>query len=405
MSNHLPRTSKSFMNQNILQKEVQVFITNNLQTDIPTLLFQKSPFEAVSTKELAEQIEAKLKSKHKLPTWFLTKNIYYPNKLNISQTSSELAADYKASFIKGSSLVDITAGFGVDCYSFSKIIKHVYHIEKNENLSKIARHNFKHLGVSNIDFVSGNGIEFIKETNEKFDWIFVDPSRRTNTNKKVYYLKDCEPDVTKHVDLLFSKSDNILIKTGPLLDLSIGLHELKHVTEIHIIALDNDVKEVLWVLKQGFAEEPSITAVNLKTDSQDIFAFLASEEKAAVPEFSRPKKYLYEPNAALLKSGAFKLICSRFKIQKLHQHSHLYTSRTQLTFPGRSFEIKTVLNYNKKEVQKLGLTNANITTRNFPDSVATIRKKLKLKDGGMDYLFFTKNLEDKLIIIHCLKLS
>ena len=391
------------MNQNILQKEVQAFITDNLQTDIPTLLFQKSPFEAVSTKELAEQIEAKLKSKHKLPTWFSTKNIYYPNKLNISQTSSKLAADYKASIINGNSLADITAGFGVDCYSFSKIIQHVYHVEKDENLSKIAHNNFKHLGVSNIDFVSGDGIEFLTKTKEKFDWIFIDPSRRTNTNKKVFYLTDCEPDVTQHIDLLFSKSDNILIKTGPLLDLSVGLHQLKHVMKIHIIALENDVKEVLWVLQRGFTEEPSIKAVNLRTNSQDIFEFLASEEKAAVPEFSKPRKYLYEPNAALLKSGAFKVIGSRFTIQKLHQHSHLYTSEILETFPGRSFEIKTVLNYNKKEIQKLGLSSANITTRNFPDSVATIRKKLKLKDGGVDYLYFTKNLEDKLIIIHCIK--
>lgn len=391
------------MNQNILQKEVQAFINVNLQTDIPILLFQKSPFETVSTKELAEQIEAKLKSKSKLPTWFSTENIYYPNKLNISQTSSELAANYKASIINGSSLADITAGFGVDCYSFSKILKHVYHIEKNENLSKIALHNFKRIGVSNIDFVTADGIEFIRETNEKFDCIFVDPSRRTNTNKKVFYLTDCEPDVTKHIDLLFSKSDTILIKTGPLLDLSVGLHQLKHVSEIHIIALANDVKEVLWVLKQGFIEEPSIKAVNLKPNSQDIFEFLGSEEKAAVPQFSEPKKYLYEPNAALLKSGAFKLISSRFTIQKLHLHSHLYTSRILQTFPGRSFEIKTVLNYNKKEIQKLRLTSANITTRNFPDSVATIRKKLKLKDGGVDFLFFTKNIEDKRIVIHCYK--
>ncbi len=393
------------MNDAILHTEVQKFINANLNLDIPTLLFQKSLFADVSTKELAEQIEAKFKSKYKLPNWFSTENIYYPNKLNISQTSSELVADYKAGLVTGSSLADITAGFGVDCYSFSKIIKRVYHVEKDENLSKIAQHNFKQLGVSNVNFVSGDGIEFIRKTKEKFDWIFVDPSRRTNTNKKVFYLTDCEPDVTKHVDLLFSKSDTILIKTGPLLDLSVGLRQLKHVSEIHIVALENDVKEVLWILKPGYTEEPIIKAANLRSNSQDVFEFLASEEKAAFPEFSTPEKYLYEPNPALLKSGAFKLIGSRFNIRKLHPHSHLYTSKDLRAFPGRSFEVKTVLPYNKKEIIKLGLASANITTRNFPDSVATIRKKLKLKDGGLDYLFFTKNLEDKLIMIHCFKIN
>ncbi len=393
------------MNHTILQKEVQTFITNNLQTDIPTLLFQKSPFESVTTKELAEQIEAKLKSRDKLPTWFSTSNIYYANKLNISQTSSELAANYKANLVSGSSLVDITAGFGVDCYAFSKRLAKVYHVEKNENLSKIAQHNYMSMGLTNITCISGDGMAFIKETRGKLDWIYVDPSRRTNTNKKVYYLKDCEPDITGNIDFLLSKCANLLLKTGPLLDINLGLKQLKHVSEIHLIAIDNDVKEVLWLLKKDHKEEPIIKAVNLCGNAQSLFKFLASEEKTTIPEFSKPKKYLYEPHAALLKSGAFKLISRRFNLHKLHQHSHLYTSEQLRPFTGRSFEIKTVIPYSKKGLQKLELTRANITTRNFPESVATIRKKLKIKDGGTDYLFFTKDIEDMLIIIHCFKIG
>jgi 16S rRNA G966 N2-methylase RsmD len=391
------------MNDAILHTDVQKFINTNLNIDIPTLLFQKSSFEDVSSKELAEQIEAKYKCKNKLPTWFSTENIYYPNKLNISQTSSEMAAGYKARMVTGSSLADITAGLGVDSYSFSKKIERVYHVEKDENLSKIADHNFKQIGVSNINFVSSDGIDFIRETKEKFDWIFVDPSRRTNTNKKVFYLTECEPDVTKHLDLLFTKTQNILIKTGPLLDLNAGLKQLKHIKEIHIVSIENEVKEVLWILKEGFTKEPIIKSVNMRSDSEDRFDFHLSEERLAAPKISQPQNYLYEPNAALLKSGAFKLISSRLSVYKLHTHSHLYTSETLRDFPGRRFEIKEVLNYNKKEVKRIGLTKANITTRNFPDSVAVIRKKLKIKEGGTDYLFFTKNMEDKPIIIHCLK--
>ncbi len=391
------------MNNAILHADVQAFINENLYTDIPKLIFQKSQFSKVSSKELAEQIEAKHKSKKKLPTWFNSENIYYANKLNISQTSSEQTANYKSNIVHGKSLADITAGFGVDTYAFSQKIKSVYHVEKNQALATIAQANFKALGVENIDFIVGDGIEFLSKTSLEFDWIFVDPSRRTATKEKVYFLSDCEPDITIQLDLLFSKSENILIKTGPLLDLSVGLKQLRPVKEVHIVAVENDVKEVLWMLEKGFTKDSIIKTVNLKKDSKDEFDFYLSEEKSSASTFSKPQNYLYEPNAALLKSGAFKLISSRLGVHKLHSHSHLYTSEIHKNFPGRHFHIKAVLNYNNKEVKKLGLSRANITTRNFPDSVATIRKKLKLKDGGVDYLFFTKNLEDKLIIIHCSK--
>jgi 16S rRNA G966 N2-methylase RsmD len=392
------------MNNAILHADVQAFITANLTKDIPTLLFQKSPFLKVSTQELAGQIEAKLKSRKKLPTWFSSENMYYANKLNISQTSSEQTAAYKSSIVNGDSLADITAGFGVDIRAFGQKLKRVYHVEKNPILAKIAKSNFDAMGIRNIDFISGDGIEFLTKTAQKFDWIYVDPSRRTNAKEKVYFLSDCEPDVTKHLDLLLSKSNNILIKTGPLLDLTIGTRQLTHVKEIHIVALENEVKEVLWLLEYGFNKEPKIKVVNLINNQSVIFEFLLSEEKAAIPAFSQPHNYLYEPNAALLKSGAFKLISSRFNVHKIHTHSHLYTSEIPKEFPGRRFKIKSVFEYNKKDLKKLSLTKANITTRNFPYSVATLRKKHKLKDGGTDYLFFTKNLEDKLIFIHCFRL-
>lgn len=391
------------MNKAILQADVQEFINNNLSADIPKLLFQKSPFKQVTTKELAEQIEAKRKIEKKLPTWFALKKTYFANKLNISQTSSELTAAYKASVVSGNSLADLTAGFGVDAHAFSKVVKKVFHIEKNPLLSKIAQSNFEEMGVSNIDFSVGDGIKFLADAQMKLDWIYIDPSRRTKTNKKVHYLSDCDPDVTKHLDLFFSKAENVLIKTGPLLDLSIGISELKQVEQIHIIALENDVKEVLWVLKNDFKEELSIKTINLTKQGKEIFEFYYLDEKKAVPRFSEPLEYLYEPNASILKSGAFKLISKRFNIPKLHSHSHLYTASNLIDFPGRVFRIQKVISYNKKEVSRLGLEKANVSTRNFPNSVLTIRKKLKIKDGGSDYLFFTKDYLDNLIGIHCLK--
>lgn len=391
------------MNDAILHTDVQKFIDTNLYVDIPTLLFQKSPFLEVSSKELAEQIEAKQKCKKKLPTWFALKKGYFANKLNISQTSSEQTATYKANLISGDTLADLTAGFGVDTHAFCKVVRDVFHIEKNEALSNIAQHNFREMNVSNISFITCDGMEFLSNTKLKLDWIYVDPSRRSDTNKKVYFLSDCEPDVTAYLDLIFSKSKNVLIKTGPLLDLTIGISQLKCIKQIHIIAIENDVKEVLWVLENGFSGNFSIKTVNLAKENNEVFEFFPIEEKKAIPEFSEPQAYLYQPNAALLKSGAFKLISERLKLNKLHPHSHLYTSIHLIDFPGRVFKIQTVLGYNKKEIKQLGIKQANVSIRNFPDSVGTIRKKLKLKDGGSSYLFFTKNHLDKLIIVHCLR--
>lgn len=392
------------MNKAILQADVQEFINNNLSADIPKLLFQKSPFKQVTTKELAEQIEAKRKSKTKLPSWFALKKGYFANKVNVSQTSSEITGAYKASLVHGSFLADLTGGFGVDSHAFSQVVGHVVHIENNGPLSKIAQHNLSEMGVSNIDFKVGDGIEFLRDSQVPLDWLYLDPSRRTVTHKKVFYLADCEPDITQHLDLFFSKAKNILLKTGPLLDLSVGLEQLRHVKEIHIVAVGNDVKEVLWVLANGFTAEPLVHAVTITQNETTRFQFLASEEKAAIPIFSEAQSYLYEPNPALLKSGAFKLLSDRLKVNKLHQHSHLYTSETPVNFPGRCFKITAVFNYSAKEVKKLGLMKANITVRNFPYSVATIRKKLKLKDGGYDYLFFTRNHLDNLKVVHCRKI-
>ena len=255
------------MNPVILKKEVQQFINDNLATDVHRILLSKSPFADVSSKQLVEQIESKLKAREKLPTWFETNNIVYPKKLNLSQSSSEKAAFYKASLLNGKSIVDLTGGFGVDCFAFSKQLKNVVHVEQNESLSPIAAHNFRQLGASNVECITSEGIDFLKNATASFDWIYIDPSRRNRENKKVYYLADCEPDVTQQFNLLFSKSPNILLKTGPLLDISAGLLQMPNVREIHIVAISNDVKEVLWVLQKDYTNEPLIKTLNFKNDT------------------------------------------------------------------------------------------------------------------------------------------
>lgn len=393
------------MNEHLLQHEVQQFINDHLNTDVLSLLFTKSPFPNISIQELVEQIEAKSKSRKKLPTWFATSNIYYANKLNISQTSSETTADYKANLVSGKSLMDMTGGFGIDSFAFSKKMKRVIHLEENVLLSQTANHNFQKLRAENIEVIRGDAFQFLWDTSIEFDWIYLDPSRRTDTNEKVYYLSDCNPDVTKHLDYLFSKSQNILIKTGPLLDLDAGIGQLKHTHEVHIIGVENEVKELLWVLKKGYSGPIKIKTVNIGKKINHEFSFFLHEEQQAVSDFSSPRNYLYEPNATILKSGAYRLLGEQFGLCKLNQHSHLYTSAHLKEFPGRIFKIDKVIPYSKKNLKSIGIEKANITIRNFPISVSEIRKKTKIKDGGDIYLFFTKSIFDHLIIICCSKIS
>lgn len=388
------------MNTTILNTEVQDFISKNLKANINTLILKGSPFKDVSIQELANQIIAKQKSIHKLPTWFATKEVYYPAKISIEQTSSEITASYKAQLLNGKSIIDITGGFGIDTYYFAKHFKNVVHCEINEELSNIVKHNYQKLGISNITTIANNGIEYLKNSSQKFDGIYIDPSRRNDIKGKVFLLKDCLPNVPENLDFLFSKSANLLIKNSPILDISSTINELNYVKEIHIIAVKNEVKELLFLLEKGYDASIAIKTINFQKKENQVFNFNYLEE--SVSEYSEPLSYLYEPNAAILKSGGFHEIANQLQLKKLQQHSHLYTSETLLDFPGRCFKINTVLNYDKKKLSKhIPDKKANITVRNFPKTVAQIRKETKLKDGGDLYIFFTKFHNDKNGVLIC----
>lgn len=393
------------MNYSVLNIEIQEFINKNLDTDISKLLLKGIAFDSVETKDIINQIEAKKRCKNKLPTWFNGENIYYPNKLNIEQTSSEITANYKSNLINGASIIDLTGGFGVDSYYFSKHFKTVEHCEINNTLSQIVKHNYAQLHIKNISTQNINGIEYLKSSNKTFDWIYIDPSRRHDSKGKVFFLNDCLPNIPEHIDLLFKHSKNILIKTSPLLDFSVGISELKHVKTIHVIAVNNEVKELLWILERDYSGEISIETINIKKDKNECFNFLLDEEKRSKSHYNKPLTYLYEPNASILKAGGFHSTSNKFNLFKLHQHSHLYTSEQLLDFPGRCFKIENILPFNKKILKKAAVTKANITTRNFPETVQQIRKKFNIKDGGDLYLFFTTDFEENKIIIICKKIK
>ena len=260
------------MNIAILQTDVQQFINQNLRTEITKLVLKGSPFNTVSIQEIANQILAKQKSLTKLPTWFQTENIYYPAKLSIEQTSSEISANYKSKIVSGNSIIDITGGFGVDCFYFSKQFKKVIHCEINEELSKIVQHNFKQLKIDTIETFAGNGTNFLKETNKFFDCIYIDPSRRDDVKGKVFLLKDCQPYISPKIDFFFTKAPKILVKVSPILDISQTINELKNVKEIHIISINNEVKELLFLLEKEYKNAIGIKTINIKKEKIETFS-------------------------------------------------------------------------------------------------------------------------------------
>ena len=393
------------MDLSILYPKVQEFIQDQLGVSIAKLALQKNPFPEIDWLTILNQIEAKTKSREKLPTWFSTKAIIYPSKLSIEQTSSERTAEYKSSFLEGNSLIDLTGGFGVDDYYFAKKINKITHCEINTVLSEIVGHNFKQLGVTNIECIAGDSLTTLQSTTEKWDWMYIDPSRRNDAKGKVFMLKDCLPNVPENLDFYFEKSDAILIKTAPLLDIAAGLSELQNVKTIHIVAIENEVKELLWELHKNYLGAIGIKTVNLTKDATNSFDFILNQESTEA-NYSLPKRYLFEPNSAIMKSGGFNEISEQYRLDKLHKHSHLYTSNEIIDFPGRVFEIQHAIPYSKKEI-KIHLENSkqNITTRNFPETVELIRKKWKIKEGGNSYCFFTTDMNNDKIVLICTKIK
>ena len=388
----------------ILDQDIQDFIDANLNKDISKIAFQKNPFPEVDFAVILNQIAAKSKSEHKLPTWFSTEKIIYPSKISVEQTSSEKTAFYKSEIISGESLIDLTGGFGVDDFYFSKKFKSVVHCEMNYELSDVVNHNFQQLKAENIKCFAGDSFEILKNLNRKFDWIYIDPSRRSDAKGKVFMLKDCLPNVPELLENYFKYSENILIKTAPILDISAGLMELSNVKTIHIVALENEVKELLWEISKNYSGGIEIKTANITKEKIEKANF--SLEDSPNVFYSEPKKYLYEPNSAIMKSGAFDAVSLQFNLDKLHPNSHLYTSDLLIDFPGRIFEIKDNIKYGKSEIKQfLQNKKANITTRNFPESVENIRKKWKISDGGNLYCFFTTDLNSNKIVLLCTKIK
>lgn len=378
------------MNNKLLAKAVQDYINANLNADVNQIALAKSPFEGITAAELATQITAKKKSEKKLPSWFNTQNIYYPPVLSIEQTSSEITAKYKSKLAKGNTLIDITGGFGIDSYYFSENVKAVKHCEINPELSAIAKHNAQALHATNIEFKDEDGIAYVMASDTPFDTIYVDPARRAEKGK-VFMLKDCTPDIASNLDALLEKSSRIIVKTAPLLDISAGLSELKQVSEIHILSVKNECKELLWIIDKGYNGDTKIIAVTLNNEIEKDFSFYRSSSNGSIQFIDdlNTGDYLYEPDAALLKSGAFNLIGTTYNLLKLHPQTQLFSSViVNKDFPGRIFKIEAILS--TAILKKQENLKGNVIVRNYPAKPEDLVKKYKIKAHQNQFLIFTK---------------
>ena len=333
--------------------------------------------------------------------------------LSVEQCSSEITAKFKASLTQGETLIDLTGGMGVDVAYMSKKFKKAFYFEQNVDLLNVTKYNFENLGIQNVEFLEGDSVDYLttnagwvqNPASVSISWIYLDPHRRDDIGSKVVRLQDCEPNILKIKDLLFEYTDNILLKASPMLDIDLAILELGNVLQVYIVAVENEVKEVLFHIQKNKSEDVILNAINVTKNNSTTLSFTKSEEKNASIKLGSPQQYLYEPNAAIMKAGGFRYIAQHFDLQKIAPHSHLYTSEEMVeNFQGRVFKIIAVCKLDKKEISKyLTDKKANITIRNFPLTVQQIRDKLKLSDGGNEYLFATTDAQNQKIVIFCVK--
>ena len=389
------------------------FIRANAEADVRQLALQGTKNPEVDLTFALEQIAGRQKAKTKLPSWAATDGIVYPPHLSMEQCSSEQTARYKALIAgKGALVVDLTAGFGVDMAFISQHFQKAVHVERQAQLCTISSQNYKHLGLNHIEVICADGVDYLHQLDHA-DLIFLDPARRDNHGARTYGIADCTPNVLELRDELLQKTDRVMLKLSPMLDWRKAVEDLDHVSEVHIVSVDNECKELLVVLEESgkvFVErgkrkeerEYSVHCVNLLSNGgKEEFKFCDADISltshlsplTSISHLSPLTSHLlYEPNASIMKAGCFAALEQRFGVQQLDKNSHLFVADHDISdFPGRRFVIEKTTSMNKRELKAAldGIDRANITVRNFPMSVAELRKRLKLKDGGDLFLFAT----------------
>ena len=394
------------MFSDLLKPEVQAFILQHESDDPTKLILKSGEVYGVPMARVAGQIEGRRKSKEKLPSYYKTEEIIFPPSINLEQSSSEITARFKTEILslkipRHSLCVDLTGGLGVDTFFLSKIFDQVHYVEPNDDLLEIARHNHAKLGAGNIVYHNCSSSEYLRSAETPFDCAYIDPSRRDADNRRISSLSSSEPKVLEILPAILNRSNYVLLKTSPLLDLTEAIKQLDNIKQIYVVSVDNECKEVLFFIERTFVSEPMIQAINLIKESVSSFHFLLSEEKNLHVSFSEPGNYIYEPNASILKAGAFKSVSARFSINKIHPNTHLYTSNELLAdFPGRIFKVLGLIKPDPKALKEyFPDRHANIITRNYPLSPQELKSRTRLKDGGTRFLIGFSSMAKKYLAV------
>jgi 16S rRNA G966 N2-methylase RsmD len=392
-----------------ISDKTKIFIQQHINSDSYSLALNAKTDENanIDVSFALEQIKSRQRAKEKLHNWYSNFDLIFPPAVSVEQCSSESAAKYKANLCKGKIFIDLTGGFGVDFAFLSQNFEHSIYLEKDKNLAEIAKHNFDVLNLKNIEIKNCDSHMFI-DSIDNVDCIYIDPSRRSANNKKEILLENCSPDILEIKDTLLQKSNTVLIKLSPVFEIAEVLKKLDNVKQIHIIAVKNECKELLVLLEKNCdTNNIEIICANISNAANQMFSFRMRDEKEIDYEcVQNVQKYLYEPNASIQKSGGFKSLAKKFNLKMLNINSKIYTSNTYKgDFCGRIFTVENVFTFNKNEIKTdiKSIQKANITVRNFPLSVADLRKKLNIAEGGEIYLFATTLFDGKKVIVKCHK--
>ncbi len=371
--------------QDLAKREITAFAKEHEDEDTARLLLSAARYSAIDMPLAVQQIEGRRTAREKWPSLLECEAFLYPPRLNREQASSDETALYKARLVHGR-VADLTGGMGVDTLAFARRAERVDYVERNEELCRLMEHNCKALGLENISVHCGDSLEWLDNEDLRFDTLFIDPARRSATGRKVAAFEDCEPDILQHLDLLRSRCRRLIVKASPMIDINLACRQLAGVTEVHVVSVKGECKEVLFVCGDPDGETRiHCIALGRKDGEPYNCDFTRNEEAAAAPHFcTAVGRYLYEPDAALMKGGPYNLICHWMNLDKLAPNTHLYTSDTLIEgFPGRIFRVLREATLNRKAIKEaIPDGRAHVVTRNYPVAAADLQKQLGLKEGG-----------------------
>ena len=385
-------------------KATAEFIATHRNDDVRILAFKSA--NGVDMPLALEQIAGYQKARRKLPQWSGVEGMLFPPSLSMEQCSSEQTALYKVSLLasRSGSFADLTGGFGVDfSYLAARFAKATY-IERNPKLCAIARHNFALLGLTHAEVVCGDSVECLRNL-APVDVIYLDPARRDTNGGRTFAIADCTPDAVALLPLLLEKAETVMIKLSPMLDWHKAVIDFRgHVAEVHIVAVDNECKELLLILRRDTTECPKVVCVNNgSVFSPTPYIYIIRCNVPSV-DFSQLHGFLLVPNAAIMKAGCFAQVAEAFSVAQISDNSHLFVADAPVEgFPGNTYRINAVTSMNKKELKATigGIKKANIAVRNFPLTVAELRKRLKINDGGNIFIFATTLCDGSHVLIVC----